>query len=64
MIELILLVCLTASPEQCHEERPAFQATGYTMTACLFQGQIIAAQWQDEHPKYVIRRWTCGMTKT
>ena len=64
MIELVLLVCLLSDPTQCHQEKPAFEAPNESMHACLFQGQIVAAQWAAAHPKYVVRRWTCGLSST
>jgi len=64
MIELVLLVCLTTDPTKCHQERPAFEAPHGSVYSCMLQGQIIAAQWATEHPKYTIRRWTCGLSAT
>ena len=64
MIQMVLLVCLLSDPTKCHEETPAFIASHASLHSCMFQGQIIAAQWEEQHPKYTVRRWVCGMQKT
>lgn len=57
MIELVLTVCLLASPVSCREERPDF--AGGSVLSCMTQGQFYAARWLAEHPAYSISRWRC-----
>ncbi len=58
MIELILVVCLAGDPQTCREERPPIEAPASAM-ACMVQGQQIAAQWVEEHPKWKLSAWKC-----
>lgn len=57
MIELVLVVCLAGSPASCREERPGYE--GLSMTSCLSQGQLLAAQWLAVHPDLMLTRWRC-----
>jgi hypothetical protein len=57
VITLVLIVCLAGAPEVCREERPPLEAPG-TM-ACIVEGQRVAAQWLEEHPKWRMRAWRC-----
>jgi hypothetical protein len=57
MVALILIVCLAATPDICREERPPL--TIASTMACAVQGQAIAAQWLDDHPKWLLRGWRC-----
>ena len=57
MVSLILVVCLSAAPDVCREERPPLEAV--SETSCMVQGQLLAAQWLDEHPKWALKGWRC-----
>lgn len=57
MIELVITVCLLASPGSCRDERPDF--TGDSILSCMTQGQVYAARWLAEHPAYSMSRWRC-----
>ena len=57
MIELVLLVCLSGTPNACREERPGYE--GLSMTSCMTQGQMLAARWLLEHPALTLSRWRC-----
>jgi hypothetical protein len=57
MITLILIVCLSATPDTCREERPPIDVV--SPMACLVQGQQIAAEWLGEHPKWQLAAWRC-----
>jgi hypothetical protein len=61
MISLILLVCLAASPEICREEHPPVEVV--STLSCITKGQLIAAQWLEEHPKWMLRGWQCRLGK-
>ncbi|QQP90830.1 hypothetical protein JL101_020030 [Skermanella rosea] len=62
MIELVLLVCLASDPTKCHKEWPPFESSQMSMHACMFEGQRLAVQWAEAHPKYRVRKWSCGLT--
>ena len=62
MIELVITVCLLASPGSCREERPDFN--GDSVLACMTQGQIHVARWLTEHPAYGIKNWRCQPAST
>lgn len=57
MIELIMTVCLLATPEDCRKERIAFEGS---LFACATAGQMAAAEWISTHPKWHLSRWSCG----
>ncbi len=57
MISLILVVCLSATPDICREERPPIEIA--SPMVCLIQGQQIAVQWLEEHPKWQLSGWRC-----
>jgi hypothetical protein len=62
MVELVLLVCLASNPTECHKEWPPFESSHASMHACLFEGQRQAVQWAEAHPKYRVRKWSCGLS--
>ena len=57
MVTLILFVCLATSPETCHEETPPVEVA--SSFSCIVEGQFIAAEWLEEHPKWTVRGWRC-----
>jgi hypothetical protein len=57
MVALILIVCLAATPDICREEQPPVDVAN--AMSCAVQGQLIASQWLDEHPKWLLRGWRC-----
>ena len=57
MITLVLIVCLSSTPNVCHEERPLVDVA--TPMACMVQGQQIAAEWVEDHPKWQLTGWRC-----
>jgi hypothetical protein len=61
MTVIILIVCLSGAPDNCREERPPVDAV--SPMACMVQGQQIAAQWLEEHPKWFLKAWRCQFGK-
>jgi hypothetical protein len=53
MVSLILVVCLTATPDVCREERPPMDVL--SGASCMIQGQQLASQWLMS-----IRNGRCG----
>jgi hypothetical protein len=57
MVHLVLTLCLMASQQQCRDERPLLE--GMSVMACMMQGQQIAQEWLEDHPKWMLSRWRC-----
>lgn len=57
MITIVLIVCLSMTPSTCHEERPPVDVA--SPMQCLVQGEQIAAEWVEEHPKWRLDGWRC-----
>jgi len=57
MMTLILVVCLSATPDVCKEERPPVEAM--SPMGCMIRGQVIAAEWVEEHPKWQLSGFRC-----
>lgn len=62
LLELVLIVCLSAEPDRCQTIYLREGGPG-SMMQCLFNGAKQAAKWAEEHPGYVVRRWTCGQPR-
>lgn len=60
MIVLVFVACLMANPGSCREASPAYEARYPSVRACISDAQNAAIRWQDRHPGWTIRRWTCG----
>lgn len=54
---LVLIVCLSTTPDVCHEERPLVDLA--SPMGCLLLGERIGADWIAEHPKWRLDRWRC-----
>lgn len=63
LIELVLIVCSLIDPGECAIRRPAFEPVYDSVRACAVQGQLAAVRWEEEHPDWTVRRWTCGAPK-
>lgn len=59
MVTLILVVCLSATPDVCREERPPVDVA--SPMQCMVQGQQIAAEWIEEHPKWRLSALRCHL---
>jgi len=57
MVSLILIVCLAGAPDVCREEQPPVDVA--SVMSCAMEGQLIALQWLDDHPKWTLRGWRC-----
>lgn len=63
-MDLILLVCLTASPAECREERVAISYELIDPRACMVGAAPVIADWSGDHPEYRITRWKCSASAT
>ena len=59
MVTLILIVCLSGMPEICRAEEPVVVLDN--PMECFIQGQRIAAEWTEEHPKWRLAEWRCQL---
>ena len=59
MAELIVMVCLLATPEKCQEYKVAGQE--YTdVVSCIRTGGENSDAWQKENNKYFVVGWRCA----
>ena len=61
MMELVLVVCLTSTPNRC-EERSIGLYPDISAMACLVQGQPQIAVWSEQHPELSVTRYSCRDT--
>ena len=62
MIELILVFCLSDSPDRCMERREPF-AEYASPLQCTMNAQHQARQYLDSHPNYTLAGWRCEIDK-
>jgi hypothetical protein len=58
MAELVVMVCLLATPEQCRE----FTVPGASTTdvvSCIRQGGDKSTAWQAQNSQYFVIGWRC-----
>ena len=58
MVQLIVFVCLLATPEKC-SELPVPGATADGIVACLKQAGDKANEWQLSNSQYFLIGWRC-----
>jgi hypothetical protein len=58
MIALTLIVCLHSAPADCRPEPVSFDGS---LMSCAMYGQAVAADWLKTHPKWRLRKFTCGI---
>jgi hypothetical protein len=57
MVHLVLTFCMMAWQTHCLEERPVFEQM--SLMTCMIQGQQVAQQWLEDHPRWMLSRWRC-----
>jgi hypothetical protein len=57
MVSLVLTFCMMAWQTHCTEERPIPEKM--PLMACMIQGQQVAQEWLDGHPRWMLSRWRC-----
>jgi hypothetical protein len=57
-IEIVMLVCSIAHPEQCEDKHLQFAWQG-SLKQCVMAAQPYMAQWIGEHPQWVIKNYHC-----
>ncbi len=58
MAQLVVLVCLLATPEQC-TEKPVTGATATDVVTCLKSAGDKANEWQTTNAEYFVIGWRC-----
>jgi len=56
MIELLIIACLSSSPDQC---RPHVVPTPGSNLECMMSALQSVAQWAGDHPGWTIKRIEC-----
>ena len=59
MAELIVMVCLLATPEKCQEFKIPGAGAGDVVT-CIRSGGVKADEWQVANSGYFIIGWRCA----
>ena len=59
MAELIVMVCLLATPEKCQEFRVLDAGAGDVVT-CIRAAAVKSDEWQEVNDKYFIIGWRCA----
>jgi len=60
-VELIVLACLIAIPDNCHEEHLRFSMEPVAGQACMVGAPPLLAQWSMTRPAWRVARWRCGI---
>lgn len=58
LVDLVLTVCLMASPGGCRDEHLYFENEG-SLLQCMILAQSHIAKWSQGHPKLKVVRWKC-----
>lgn len=62
MLAIIISACLVADPGVCKDYRIPLDLDVDT-ARCALHAPPHFAQWAEEHPGWVIRKWQCGPSK-
>ena len=62
-MDLVLLVCLVASPATCREERVLVSLERVDPRICMAGAVPVIAEWTEGHPDWQVSRWKCGAAK-
>ncbi|MGD9500922.1 MAG: hypothetical protein AB7V40_00355 [Methyloceanibacter sp.] len=62
MAELVVMVCLLATPEKCQEFKVPGASAGDVVT-CIKQGGDKSTEWQKQNSRYFVIGWRCVMNK-
>ncbi|GLK69135.1 hypothetical protein GCM10008179_27730 [Hansschlegelia plantiphila] len=60
-MDLVLLVCLAASPASCHEERVLMNVAEANSRLCMMGAIPALVEWTEEHPEWQVSRWKCRL---
>jgi len=61
-MELILSICLVASPGTCREEALSVSVEQvHVPMQCMMTAVPTIAEWSETHPKWKVLRWRCAL---
>lgn len=59
-MEIVMTVCALLATAKCEEQRISLDPEAQvTPVGCMMQSMPLIAQWADQHPKWVVKRWKC-----
>jgi hypothetical protein len=61
VIELVIAACLATG--ECRETRLTYDARDVSLITCMVTGQAEIARWQQQHPRWRVKRWHCGIAR-
>lgn len=59
MIELALIVCLSADPAKCKDVGLTYASESVTPQQCMMRAIPEVAKWTGEHPNWYVKKWSC-----
>lgn len=60
-MELILSICLIASPVTCREEAVSVSVEiPPAPVQCMIGAMPVIAEWSETHPKWKVLKWRCA----
>jgi hypothetical protein len=62
MAQLVVLICLLATPEKC-SEKPVPGSEASDVVSCLKTAGDTADEWQKANSQYVVIGWRCEKPK-
>jgi hypothetical protein len=60
-IEIVIVACLAAAPEECREHRLRLTISGGDAAQCLYSSPPRIARWQIMHPAWKLKSWRCAV---
>jgi len=62
MAQLVVMVCLLATPEKC-QEFTVPGASAPDVVTCIKRGGDKSNEWQEQNSRYFVIGWRCVMNK-
>lgn len=59
MLELALVACLADDLTRCKDVALIFSEESVTPMQCLMGAQPQIARYVEEHPRWVVKKWSC-----
>lgn len=59
MLELVISVCLFEEPTRCKDVSLNYMANGMSPRQCMMMSPAEIAKWNEAHPKWFAKKWTC-----
>ncbi|MFO1141025.1 MAG: hypothetical protein U1E59_01330 [Amaricoccus sp.] len=62
MLALVIAACLS-NTGPCRNFQLLYDPQDVSLVRCVSVGQVEIARWKESHPKWAVRRWSCGYLK-